>query len=141
MDLRRRAPAFALMLCLLAAGAAAPASDTGGGCGTTANKTYTNSSSCHLVFRGLPITIFAEARTTTGTARVHVWATIQELDGSPAILVECEDEGSGYATCGDSVPAQTTQPVDSNLLTSARLACHVEGRGVGTYHCISGSGR
>jgi hypothetical protein len=135
----RRAVVFASVMGLVLSGSGARASDSGAGCGTATGKTYTNSATCHLTFRGFPITVFADAQVSSGDARVHVWATLRDLDGTPVIVVECTDEAPGYASCGTGFPTQT-DPIDHNLLSQFSLQCHVQGRGTGAYRCVSGRG-
>ena len=122
------------------AGLHARASDTGAGCGTAAGKTFTGSASCHLTFRGFPITVFGDATVGSGDATVHVWTTVTELDGTPVVLVECTARAAGYTHCSSGLPDETTT-VDNFVLAQATLRCHVQARGTGTYRCVSGSGQ
>jgi hypothetical protein len=121
----------------------ARASDAGAGCGTASGKTYTTSALCRLVFRGSPITIIGDAQ-SSGTTTVRVWITIEELEdilgANNATIVECSARGAGYASCHDGIPDESTS-FDNNLLQQFHLRCHVQSNGVGTYRCVSGTGR
>lgn len=122
----------------------------GGGCGwsTTGDPAlgieanpWHGSATCVLNFRGFPISVFADA-TSTSTASVHIWITAavpQTSIDSGEVVVECSARASQYATCSKKVP-DVSEVADATTNISG-LFCHVQGSVSGDGWCISASGR
>ena len=126
---------LAALLVLACVTPPARAGDTGAGCGSSS---YSSNATCSLVFRGSPLTVFADA-TAGGTATVTVRLTIEELGDASPVILECTARASSYASCSKGLPDDTTR-ADHGLLQQFHLRCTVSSNGTGQYRCVSGLG-
>ena len=125
--IRRLLVFFALLSFAIAPADGVRASDIGGGCGGYWHAPG-GSRTCKFNFRGLPITVSADARVTSGTASVHIWVDIEGVSG--IILYECRASGPGYAVCEDELGVGET--LDERYV-NFHLVCHVEGTASALY--------
>lgn len=130
----RAAAAVAILIAALLAPAQAT-DTTAGSCGTKGNTTYSGSATCHLYFRGFPITVWADATVESGAANVRAWLTDDQTN--LVALLECSDAGGRTATCDAALPDGVTTLDIENLFF---LRCFVEARGTGQYWCQTGQG-
>jgi hypothetical protein len=128
----------ALLVLALGMPAGARASDTGGGCGGTWNGGAPKA--CTFNFRGFPIYVSADARVASGTARAHIWVTVEGLDGT--VIYECTASATGYAQCNEGL-VDIGQDLDERWLLY-HLRCHVDGVAssayTNSYYCKSALG-
>jgi hypothetical protein len=136
---RRRTLLWAALLALtLALPAGGRAADVGGGCGGTWSSGAPKV--CTFNFRGFPIMTSGDARVASGIARVHVWVTIEGLDGN--VIYECDKSAAGYAVC-DQGMVDLGETIDDRW-TPYHLRCHVDGNAssayTNSYNCKSAYG-
>ncbi|HEX9713075.1 MAG TPA: hypothetical protein VGB52_11085 [Actinomycetota bacterium] len=156
--MRRRALGVLVGLALLIP-APVPATHGSGGCGSptdsSGNARWLTARSrwCTFDIRGLPVTVWGEARDPVGSRQVslRVFVTFAEehdlsrtTGHDPYVVVECTASGAGFATCEDDV--SVGEVVDTQRGFLGRLRCNVEATPSGSwtpqfvYWCSVGSG-
>ena len=137
-----------------------PATHGSGGCGSPTDRdgnvrwVTARSASCTLDIRGLPVTVWGQARDPSGANRsvsIRVFVMIAEEQDlanttghEPPVVAECSGSGAGFASCEDDLSIGEVLDIQRGVV--GRLRCNVEATPTGSwtpqhvYWCSVGSG-